>query len=871
MGGGGDNNGGGGGRGGIGIGGKGSIGISNIPAGSKKIVLSLKEVVNNVPEAEIYAALKECNMDPNEAVNRLISQDPFHTVKSKRDKKKKENKDNTDFRPQRNPYARANRTTTNASDRFSARAASSHFNSNESSGVHRKAAYKKENETSSSSGIPGNSTNHWASSVSDTASIENKMPTVGMSDPLPTPTQASSGFQSAWGGSVPGQVSMADIVKRGLQQKKLPTVSNTPYQSVPKVKTDSELVPSEHDEWPSIEQPPVTNFPSVLEASAGVELYTDSSSVPFERTNQPVTSQLDEVHESEDDDFETNDANHIHEEKSRGSSLFDDNLYENMNSYQSHGHPFEHNAAEDSASAVADNLQQLSLQNDDQGTQPEEDKRTVIIPDHLQVHTPDCSHLSFGSFGAGVGFSGQIALKNDLEEPEVAENSTIEHLDNRNSGYYDDDHLRNNTDENIVLQANANTGNYDSPSVSQAQPEVLKQDSPEESQANQYAFPSAPGFNNYENTQQQLNATFSHQQQTNSQMQYLSPYSNLMQAYANSLPGAMLGSGVPTAREAEVPYSPFPVMQQTVSAKYSNNTASSISGPSMSMPEQALRAASISTAQPTAQTPPGANVATGPALPQHLAMHPYTQLGPFPNMISYPFVHQSFTYMPQAFAAGNSNYHQSLAAMLPQFKNNASVSSLPQSAAVPSGYGFGNSGNVAGGNFPLNPATAPAGTTIGYDDVLSSQYKDINHLASLQQNDNSAMWMHGHGSRTMPAVPGNTYYSYQGQQSQQPAGFQQAQQQQQSQQQHYGGAHGYANFYQTGMPVEHQQQQQQQSSRDGSQGQQSKQAQQVSGEGGRADQVQIFELVNKIIHMESVRLWKVPVDLEVVDIFDNSS
>ncbi|KAF3592390.1 hypothetical protein DY000_02023669 [Brassica cretica] len=66
---------------------KGNNGMNDIPSGSRKIVQSLKEVVNS-PEAEIYAMLKDCNMDPNEAVHRLLSQDPFHEVKSKKEKKK---------------------------------------------------------------------------------------------------------------------------------------------------------------------------------------------------------------------------------------------------------------------------------------------------------------------------------------------------------------------------------------------------------------------------------------------------------------------------------------------------------------------------------------------------------------------------------------------------------------------------------------------------------------------------------------------------------------------------------------------------------------------------------------------------------------
>ncbi|KAG5540832.1 hypothetical protein RHGRI_020912 [Rhododendron griersonianum] len=37
------------------------------------MVQSLKEIVN-CPESEIYAMLKECNIDPNVAVNRLLSE-----------------------------------------------------------------------------------------------------------------------------------------------------------------------------------------------------------------------------------------------------------------------------------------------------------------------------------------------------------------------------------------------------------------------------------------------------------------------------------------------------------------------------------------------------------------------------------------------------------------------------------------------------------------------------------------------------------------------------------------------------------------------------------------------------------------------------
>jgi hypothetical protein len=44
-----------------------------VPASARKLVQGLKEIVGR-PDAEIYAALRDCGMDPDEAVSRLLSQ-----------------------------------------------------------------------------------------------------------------------------------------------------------------------------------------------------------------------------------------------------------------------------------------------------------------------------------------------------------------------------------------------------------------------------------------------------------------------------------------------------------------------------------------------------------------------------------------------------------------------------------------------------------------------------------------------------------------------------------------------------------------------------------------------------------------------------
>ncbi|KAF7852106.1 hypothetical protein BT93_L0502 [Corymbia citriodora subsp. variegata] len=843
-------------KGGGGGGGAGN-GISTIPSGSRKMVQSLKEIVN-CPDLEIYTALKECNMDPNEAVNRLLSQDPFHEVKSKREKKK-ESKDTTELRP-RGAITTSTRGGRSGAERYAGRGRANLPSSSEPG----KPPYKKENGShaytgSSSSAyiMSGNSVNRQITH-SDALAWELKVSAVGESDLISSSVQPSPGLQRAWGG-VPGQVSMADIVKMGRPQGKVSGTSNAPihqgvlppssaisHDDFQQLDQSSKVYMSDpNDDWPLDEQqappaseewPPFENTRTAVSSALDSQvveskLYGGPSDLPLDGTSQHLTSQLDNVHLLEDGSLENN-ANHmglasvsnrnIQDDDDVETSYLDNNVYKNINAFQPHVHSYEHNEAED-VTTVATNLQeQLNLQNSDEESLSEEDGPAVVIP--VQVHTPDCQHLSFGSFGSGAGAGARTLQSNLAETQPVTDASSVALSDTRNTEHYGEEHLRPPSDGDDIHATVVSAGSYEAPSASQ--PDSLKQQSVETTSGNQYTFPSsAPGFS-YDNAQQ-LNAAFNHQQ-TSSQLQNLASFSSVLPSYSSSLPSALLASTVQTGRESDLPYLPFPVTQ-SMPTKFSNPT-SSMSSSVLSTPE-AFRAANISGAQQTPQNLTNAGLSTGPALPQHLAMHPYSQptlpLGHFANMVSYPFLPQSYSYVPSAFQqtfTGNSTYHQSLAALLPQYKNSLSSSSLPQSGAIPSGYGFNGSTGIPGGNFSLNPPAAPATTTLGYDDALSSQYKDANSLLSLQQNENSAMWLQGPGARTMPTVAANTYYNFQGQ-TQQPTGLRQGQGQQPSQ--HFGSLN-YPNFYQSaGISLEHQQQIARDSSLSGSQSQQAKQSAQI--------------------------------------------
>lgn len=63
----------------------------HIPADLRKTIQTIKEIIAGThSDEEIHATLKESNMDPNETAQKLLTQDPFHEVKRKWEKKKRE-------------------------------------------------------------------------------------------------------------------------------------------------------------------------------------------------------------------------------------------------------------------------------------------------------------------------------------------------------------------------------------------------------------------------------------------------------------------------------------------------------------------------------------------------------------------------------------------------------------------------------------------------------------------------------------------------------------------------------------------------------------------------------------------------------------
>lgn len=59
---------------------EGGTGTHALSAKVRKTIQSIKEIVGNHSDADIYVALKETNMDPNETTQKLLNQGWGHSV-----------------------------------------------------------------------------------------------------------------------------------------------------------------------------------------------------------------------------------------------------------------------------------------------------------------------------------------------------------------------------------------------------------------------------------------------------------------------------------------------------------------------------------------------------------------------------------------------------------------------------------------------------------------------------------------------------------------------------------------------------------------------------------------------------------------------
>ncbi|KAM0865421.1 hypothetical protein ACQ4PT_043292 [Festuca glaucescens] len=786
--------GGGGGRGGVGGGGgrppqqqqqpRAAGEGAEIPPASRKLVQGLKGILADRTEVEIYATLLDCGMDPDVAVERLISQDPFLEVRRKRNSKK-EVKPSQETRP-RPFYKSAYRGPKAGSDR-----SGRFYSGSGDSTANAKGPIKKETELLSP---PNTST---ADSVKGGNSVETISAAGNLADAKSTSFQPPQ-VQHGWGG-VPGRPSLADIVKKGIPQAKsggrpaankagMPAVGGSVVASASNRNT---VLPSEGDSVRADKLPNGTIQVHPVpkdDSSVGILPPGQGSDVPegigaaSTNVNTP-RSFTPEVNEDGTDNLEQTKEMSANNTSGLTYSVpfspsdkdlpLNSDLIEKTDGYLSDKHSFEHSQNVDlnGDMSTAYQLEHLTI-HEKSRPKASEDNPAVIIPGHLQVSNADFAHLTFGSFVSGTldASCSTISASNDMEVASPSDNHSGDQSEVRIREFENKEMIAPASNEYIVSAPNSNTENPNITPVQQS--EVGRADLLDVTNNAEYNLSSSDYATS--NTVQPDSSTQTYLQE-NRQMQNISPLSNFMHG---SMPNGLLPPAMPPFRELDPAFSML-LTNPPLATMIHGATPSPVSNSTVSsQPQENANPGGLSNPQ-LAHSQGSTSVAPGPSLPHHL--HPYAQgalpLG-YASMFGYPSLPQSYAYLPPAAFQqpyiSNGLFHQGAAAApnsgikysVPQYKTNVPLASLPQPASLLSNYigGYGTANGMPG-NFALNQSTPSATTSLGFDGSMPSQYKDGNHYVSLQQqSENPAMWMHGAGSRGTPPLAANTMYGYQGQQ-----------------------------------------------------------------------------------------------------------
>eukprot|EP00250_Pteridium_aquilinum_P016016 c22894_g1_i1 orf=269-2953(+) len=444
-------------------------GGSAIPAGDRKLISTVKEVAPGHTEDEIYAMLKECNRDPNEAVARLLNEAKFHVVKRKREKKKETGttKDASDSRQgSSGNFGRGGRSTGTSGGRGPGRGTPSLRTTNnaEGSGGRSKNPAQKENGIPSFVKTPSTTLGgslSYSQLVQPKASfnyaLNNGLPTSsGLSngDTLQETVlpgreggwPASSGFgttsatplQGAWlAGS--GHGTIADMLKGGARKSSVdvvpsavPASATLEQQSVYSAALDpvASLPYDSHTRSPQRFSGDVSSFGFQDGDSAHYGLASNSSALSVERDvalSQPsdptLSVSLEEQVQSasgftggqsrtlgiadiQDGQGSQFSGAPVYQAQQFAESQRDSTSVDWSSHLMTHEEAPPHEVL--SEGVVPDgppSPPSISATAAKLQEMSVRDSHSVIIPDHIRVSESDCTMLSFGSFD--VGFDGQ--------------------------------------------------------------------------------------------------------------------------------------------------------------------------------------------------------------------------------------------------------------------------------------------------------------------------------------------------------------------------------------------------------------------------------------------------------------------------------
>ncbi|KAF7833509.1 GBF-interacting protein 1 [Senna tora] len=477
------------------IGERGGGAAQGMPAATKKVVQSLKEIANctDCTDQEIYAVLEECDMDPGRAVERLLAQDTFHEVKSKRERRK-EMKEASDSRS-RHSNVGSTRGGKTGSERIF-HGGSTHVTYSELG----KAADRGE----IGSVCPSVTSSMTRVIVKDTASnsssADNGRQLLGSS-------RVSPGLKPTFLGVSKGHLSMADVVRMGKPSQDAVSYYHSKAPGVSaSARPDSSLSLHHYNqsgqqdinhERPVIEQPVSGTEPHASKMSA-----LSNVNLPSDHLNlQSNTDSLLRNHVSGEAQVSQGDvSDNVNSEKIESGFLTSRHTIMNNAGLASHfNYNLKNSGATDShsssahqedVSSAASDFQRLSLRDSKMEVPSTEDSSTLVLPNHVSGLTAQCSHLSFGRYNGGSNSTSTAMLashlSSDLEEKAAAVDggSLAQYLDSSNSAYCSDKFLGHD-----VFKEAAIDKKYDF--LSSCQQELVKRTFPEATLGHEYTTMSS--------------------------------------------------------------------------------------------------------------------------------------------------------------------------------------------------------------------------------------------------------------------------------------------------------------------------------------------------------------------------------------------
>ncbi|KAJ6709107.1 DUF1296 FAMILY PROTEIN [Salix koriyanagi] len=739
--------------------------VMQIPAASKKVVQNIKEIVNkNCTDAEIYSVLCDFNMDADAAVQNLLNQDPFHQVKSKRERRK-EMKETLESmaRGNNNGYHGAKAGVEYNVGRVSCQI------SNNDPGT---AAYRKENGSVAHSGPSPTliyrvkMTNEQPSFNNDFCNADDRRQAKAteIGDTILSSAHLSSGTQAAWSGGTTGNVSMADIVRMGRPRSKGSQnmdTSCTPQDVVGSVNSSQDCHKSSCDSSPSppemhqfLQCPHPTQVPETMHES-GVAASSHDELPVFEQQTA-VDHQSEKVQVSDRDAAKKNPGSYCAEsafscrrqenvntvvgDSHGGDCLVKDKTYDSQSCMNDNregtGSGFQFcfpnfdAPLNDEVSSAAVNLQQLSLGKEEPALPSSDDKHAVVFPDYMQAFAVDWPHLSFGTYKSGGSIASTPVKTNLVETSAAANSSSALCKEIRNPEHLQDEQLRSISDTHRFTAGVGINNMY-----VYSQQELMRQNIHEVSHRHKYNHPSSVPDSNLKKTLEQ--DCPSGVRRIHPQARNLSSLHMELQASATTIPMDMFTSTIQSSRDSD--YASSFLGTQSMHSRF-DSAVSSTGNPAISQSEIPSRIA-FSLPMSCSTTLPSANLVPQTTLPQHLPANLYAQstvsLEELTNLTGYPSMPQNYSRNPTAFQQAyqdNTMFHDSLSNMgnsYGQYKTGASRSNLPLSDVNISGYG----GLGIPGNFPgaILQAAAPTGSAGGYD-IFHSQYQERNNFITHQQS-----------------------------------------------------------------------------------------------------------------------------------------